>query len=125
MAPRRITDNFQNNYTIVLYKGVTYNKSFTYTDSSDVPIDLTGKSVSIHFKNVFDDDLELNSDDAPTALGSFITITDEVGGAFTLQLSKEETATATKGPGTWWLELHTGNMIEMLWTPDEVTVIEL
>lgn len=124
MAPRKLTEKVQKNYTIRLYKGITYNKSFVYKDSSGTPINLTGKSVSIKFKDIFPTQLELFSDGAPSDLGSTITITDATEGAFTIQITLAETLTGDTGQGRWWIELHDGTESFLIWL-DDVTLEEI
>jgi hypothetical protein len=125
MAIRRIIDTTSQQFCINLYKGITYSKAFQWTDSNGVGIDLGGKSLVINFKNTFDSLLTLATDGSPTTLGSFFSITDEVNGNFRLQLSDEETATANTGAGSYWIEVHDGGNIDILWGPDTVEVFEL
>lgn len=124
MAAKQITSTQDSHYTILIYKGVTYSREFQYLSSDGTPIDLTGKSVSIKFKNVFASQLELFSDTLPSTLGSTILITDAALGKFRLQLTDDETATAKCGSGSWWIELYSGSNVDLIWL-DSVSVIEL
>lgn len=125
MVARRIIETSQEHYTIVLYKGITYSKNFQWTDRNGVGIDLTGKVLTVSFKNVFDDLFQMSTDDSPTTLGSTFTITDILNGKFRLQLTDEETETAEVGGGNWWVEIEESGNIDILWGPDDVNVIEL
>ncbi len=123
MPPKRIIETVDNNYTITLYKGITYSRVFEYTDSDGVPINLTGKILKITFKNVFPQIVEIASNTGATPQGSTFTIIDAINGKFRLQLTDEETDTA-ETCGTWWIELISGSDIDLLWL-DKVEIVEL
>lgn len=122
MTPTRTTCD--SNYTVEIWQGITYSREFKYTDVNGDAIDLTGKVISIKFKDVFPTQLELFSNTAPSVLGSTFLVTDAVNGKFRLQLTDEETATTDTGQGKWWIELYTGSDVDLLWI-DSVLVKEL
>lgn len=103
---RKLTDTFDTNYKVIMYQGIAWYKHFTYTNADDTPIDLTGKIVSIKFKDVFPEFLELFSDTGNSALGSNIMFEDASLGKFIVSISKEETETAECGNGKWWVEYY-------------------
>lgn len=120
---RRLIDEAENHYTLVFYQGIAFSKIFEYTDSTGTPINLTGKIISIKFKGVFPTQLELFSNGGTSTLGSSFLITDAVNGKLTLQISLEETLTATLGnSGKWWIELEDGT--GLIWI-DNVLVKEI
>lgn len=126
---RKLTETCETFYTINLYKGQAWNKEFTYTDANGEPIDLSTTPVSIKFKDVFPDQLELFSDGSPTALNSSLEITDAVGGKFTVKLSKDEILTAEVGTGSWWIEFYDTLDVDKQFghpmTPNDVIVREI
>lgn len=115
MAPRLVSDT---TFTLQLYRGITYSTTFTYTDPNDVPINLTGKSIVIGLKDIFDNTLLLGSALPASALGSTVTITDAVNGKFRLYITDEETETADLGSGRWWIEEHDGGDVNLLLRDD-------
>lgn len=124
MAARRIIDSVETHYTINLYKGITYSKTFQYKGADGNPIDISTKYFSIKFKDVFPAQLDLFTNAGASVLGSTFTVIDAPNGKFRLQLSDEETATAGTGSGKWWIEVYDGSDINLLWL-DSVNVVEL
>jgi len=111
--PQRVSSN--TTYTLPLYRGITYSKTFTYQDSAGVGINLTGKEIQVKVKDVFPALLSIGSDLPTTTLGSSVTITDAVNGKFNVHISDEETETAELGSGRWWIELHDAGDVLLLW----------
>lgn len=116
MPPRQITTSQCTvGFPIILYRGVSYVQTFTYYNPDRTPIDLTGKGIIIEFKDVFGTTLRLSSEDSPTALGSYVEITDAVNGEFKLVVTDEETLTAELGPGRWWMGRIEGSEVILIW----------
>lgn len=115
MAARRVSNS---TYTLQIYKGITYSRTFQYKDADDVPIDLTNKSIVIQLKDIFTSVLQLGSSLPASALGSSVTITDAANGKFRLLITDEETAAAELGTGRWWIELHDAGDVTLLWRDD-------
>lgn len=124
MAARQIICTNDTHYTILIYKGVTYSRTFEYTNSDGTPINLTGKSLSIKFKDTFPAQLELFTNGSPSTLGSTFLVTDAVNGKFRLQLTDDETAVAKVGQGKWWIELYSGSDVDLLWL-DNTSVVAI
>lgn len=126
--PKKLSDDQVTSYPLELYRGMTYSRTFQYSNSDGTPIDLTGKSIVVHIRNVFPTLLVLDSDAAPTALGSEVVMVDAVDGRFRLKLTDEETLTAelttSSSEARWWIELHDGGDVILLWK-DCVTVEDI
>lgn len=101
-------------YKPTVYKGVTFSLPFTYKQANGVPYDLTGKSVVAKFKTLFGA-TTLEITETPTTLGSYTLLTDAVNGQFLIFLTDEETDTLEETSGTWWIELHDGGDVRMLY----------
>lgn len=116
-------------YDIEMRRGITMSIPITYKQPNGAPVDLTGKSIVAKFKNVFSTLLSIDSDDAPTALGSSVTITDALAGKALIKVSDEETLTAiltedATEQARWWAELHDAGDVQLLVIGD-VTVTEV
>lgn len=93
--------------TFTFVRGVTFERTFTYKDPNQTPIDITGMEVSFGFRRRDEKDaaFAMASTDPATALGSTIEITDAAGGEIELKLTDEETDAIDFDLGNWWLHL--------------------
>lgn len=114
-------------YTFEIYRGITYTRSFTYKNPSGEAINLTGKSIVIKFKDFLNTTLVLASDDVDAGQ-SRVEITDAVNGKFKLVISESDTQSAklttSSNQGSWWIELHDGDDIFLIWK-DKVKVTDV
>lgn len=108
--------------TLEIYRGISVNLPWTYKNEDGTGFDLTGKTIV--FKLRFGTTI-YEYTVTPNSYGSVVTITDEANGEFTVLIAKEETLlfdlTQT---GVWWLELHTGDVAELLYT-DTAKVLDI
>jgi hypothetical protein len=106
--PRRLTDQGASGYPLKIQRGITWSRVFQFTNNDGTPVDMTGMSIVVHIRDIFDTLFVLSSDDPPTALGSEVVFTDQVNGTFRFKLTDEETLTANEvndsNPGKWWME---------------------
>ena len=113
MAPKKIQTGCSDEYPLVITRGITLSKNFTYKDDLGAPINLTGKTVQVKFKSVFTTNpLILTS--VATTLGSNVSIPTPTNGTFFFTLTDEETATALLKSGRWWAELHDAGNVSLL-----------
>jgi hypothetical protein len=106
-------------FPIIIYRGISLSLAFTYKDDDDNPIDLTGKEIV--FKLKFDNTI-LTYNSTPNSFGSVVTITDDINGEFHVLVTDEETTDMDlQTEGRWWLELHDGGNVDLLYK-DNVTV---
>ncbi|HIA67107.1 TPA: hypothetical protein EYN98_13815 [Candidatus Poribacteria bacterium] len=76
--------------------GFDYQLNYTYTDSSDAPIDLTGASFTMQIDEVDGTPvLTINTELSATITGFFIT--DATGGKFDLLITQTDTALIAAG----------------------------
>lgn len=100
--------------SIELKRKVTYRSTFVLTqpDGDDqIPLPLTNKILVFHLvrSGSVEDYLALSTEDDPNDNGSYLSITDELGGEAELHISDEETALMKFNEGNWWLELKLTN----------------
>lgn len=115
--PKKFTEDGVAGYPLRILRGITYSRVFKFENSDGTPVNLTGMEVVVHLRDVFSTLFVLGSNDAPTALGSEVAITDAVNGEFRFKLTDEETLTAvltSSNEGKWWIELHDTGDVDLL-----------
>lgn len=122
--PRRIESN-PDNFTLEIFIGAACSQSFQLTDETNTPTDITGYTFTLILKDVFDETFRLESGDAPTTLGSSLSITDAEDGKFTFTITDEETENAKEGPGRWALQVDEGDGNPYIMWRDQVEVREI
>lgn len=90
----------ESGFTVTIYVGYKLNLPWEYQNPDGTGIDLTGKNVV--FKLIFENVTYVYTEVA-NSYGSVITMTDEVNGKFTLQITAAETATLEEVTGVWVL----------------------
>lgn len=106
--------------TLIIYRGISVNLPFTYKNDDGTGFDLTGKTVV--FKLKFGSTV-YEYTTTPNSYGSVVTITDEVNGEFTVLVASVETLLFDlTQDGVWWLELHTGSIVDLLYR--DIAVVE-
>ena len=127
--PRRLTDNEVATYPLVIRRGITWSRVFQFTNNDGTPIDMTGMSVVVHIRDIFDTLFVLSTDDAATALGSEVVFTDQANGIFRFKLTDEETLTANEvdssDDGLWWVEYHDDGDVQLLIEPSCATAEDI
>lgn len=95
--------------TLTFYRGVTINLSFTYK-ADGIGVNLSGQTVVFHIRKTGKriNFLDVSSEGSGTLLGSTLTITNVVGGTFTIHVTDEDTSLMKFDEGTWWITLESG-----------------
>lgn len=122
--PKRIDSN-PDSFTIEIFIGAAYSEVFELANADDSPMDISGFTFTLIFKDVFEDTFKLVSGAAPTPLGSFMQITDGPNGKVTFTLSDEETEFAREGSGRWALQVDEGDGLPYILYRDAVCVQEI
>jgi hypothetical protein len=93
------------NYHIVMDQGATFNRLFTYNDSNDIPVNLTGYTARMQIREEVDSStaaLSLTTENGRIALGG-------TAGTVTLTVSATDTAAVTAGEYVYDIELVSGS----------------
>ena len=99
---------------IELYRGITFRLNFEAKeiDAGGTvigPLDLSAYDKLVLFlRDVLPADLELASDEAPNAEGSYIQIDNAATGEFSMKFSADTLASVNKRNGDWRIEAWTG-----------------
>lgn len=104
-----------NTFLVTIYKGVSYEKSFTYR-ASGLPVDLTGKIVEFHLRKrgETNDFLNFDSSEAPTSNGSQLSIISAIAGTFQLHIADEETDAFDFELGDWWIGIKEAGKVKRI-----------
>ena len=91
----------QYSHLINFYRGATHKVPYVFR-AAGLLVDLTGKAVFFRLRNQNGKEvLYLASGTPANVKGSVLTITNALGGAFTVLITDEETAAFTFQNGTW------------------------
>jgi hypothetical protein len=93
-------------YSFKIYQGSTFRRRFTFKDSADSPINLTGMILRMQCRPQFDSTLKIF--DLDNAGKGGITIIDAAGGVFEVEMSATITAAITQG-GYYDIEMQAPN----------------
>lgn len=93
---------------IQVFRGITFklDLEFREIDENEVdqgPFDLSGSVLGLIIEDILATDLTLLSSEPPDTNGSYIDITDAVGGLVSIKLTDETLANIRKQDGSWRL----------------------
>ncbi len=96
---------------LVFYRGTTFRATFTFKDSQNNPLSLTGIEVKFHLLEIKGDEqlIILSSTSSPNTNNSSIIIPTPSNGKANIVFSDEETSLIEFDNARWWLTLTLPN----------------